>query len=209
MPNHVATIMVVEGGTEAERAEFLKDITVEKNEFDLNKLLKRPEILSQKGSPIKIVTEEEYKELQESNSPQLYQAMTEEQSKNLIAEYGADNWYDWMINNWGTKWGIYDLTCESELKFSYNTAWSPATTFYINISTKYPSLTFYHEFADEGGFFVGYERIQDGVIKETADYKWESENGVEIRKRVRGWYEDEDENEDTPNPIEKDTGNEL
>ena len=42
--------------------------------------------------------------------------------------------YEWCIENWGTKWGIYDCTIVREnlsknngaIKYKFNSAWSPA-----------------------------------------------------------------------------------
>ena len=41
-----------------------------------------------------------------------------------------DRWYNWRVQNWGTKWDCYDLTideCDMPNGFeaSFNTAWSP------------------------------------------------------------------------------------
>ena len=32
--------------------------------------------------------------------------MSKKQSEILKKTYGANNWYDWRVTNWGTKWGI-------------------------------------------------------------------------------------------------------
>jgi hypothetical protein len=56
----------------------------------------------------------------------------------LIDRYGADNWYDWQCNNWGTKWDVYcnnikDWLVKKEWKGPYHitlefdTAWGPPT----------------------------------------------------------------------------------
>ena len=56
----------------------------------------------------------------------------------LIDRYGADNWYDWQCNNWGTKWDVYcnnikDWFVKKEWKGPYHitlefdTAWGPPT----------------------------------------------------------------------------------
>ena len=51
-------------------------------------------------------------------------------------EFGAENWYDWRCNNWGTKWEVNefygvdrqhlnDSLDESIISFGFSSAWSP------------------------------------------------------------------------------------
>lgn len=57
-----------------------------------------------------------------------------ENSRLLQEKYGADNWYDWSVANWGTKWDV--TTCHDcqvigldddtwMLSIEFETAWSP------------------------------------------------------------------------------------
>ena len=49
-----------------------------------------------------------------------------EQSEELIKKYGHDNWRDWSIDKWGTKWNAVESKIsqtENVLKYSFNTAW--------------------------------------------------------------------------------------
>ena len=47
----------------------------------------------------------------------------------LRKEYGADNWHDWCINNWGTKWNSYDSHIAEKTTtyviYTFSTAWAP------------------------------------------------------------------------------------
>ena len=51
---------------------------------------------------------------------------------------GIDNWYDWSVGNWGTKWEASDLNLDDEgtyddcahVTVSFSTAWSPPVNFY-------------------------------------------------------------------------------
>ena len=73
------------------------------------------------------------------------------------------------------------------------TAWSPATPFYVEVSTDFPELTFTHYFADEGGGFIGFETIQNGEIIESGDYKWQSKQAQKVRELLGLETSDEDE----------------
>jgi hypothetical protein len=57
--------------------------------------------------------------------------LTSEQAAELRAKYGATNWYDWQLENWGTKWGTYQLRVHemggdgSPILIEFQTAWGP------------------------------------------------------------------------------------
>lgn len=100
----------------------------------------------------------------------------------LKAKYGFDNWYDWSIANWGTKWDV-DLNYDTpnlkkqgslwELTVRFESAWAPPTTAY--------------EAAEKKGFFITATYYEGGVgfcgLYETG----EAENYIEISETE---YED-------------------
>lgn len=51
-------------------------------------------------------------------------------------EYGADNWYDFCVERWGTKWDIMESSAvinyglKTTVTASFLTAWSPPTGIY-------------------------------------------------------------------------------
>lgn len=59
--------------------------------------------------------------------------LTPEEKGALLKKCGATNWYDWCCDNWGTKWGTYDLNITEfstdgfPILVSFNTAWSPVS----------------------------------------------------------------------------------
>ncbi len=222
MPNHVATIFRAEGNEE-QIEKFIQAITLSEKErksrgkrgddvevnYDFGKLLPCPKELSAVSSPVHIVSEEEYKEAVVKrkaalkNNPKAHLVsglpLTQALSNKYKKEFGADNWYDWMNEFFGTKWGMYDVVLQERgtgvVEFFYMTAWSPATPYFVTISKQFPDVEFYHEFADEGGGFVGFERIQDGKIVGEGNYDWSSDEGISIRENV-GYYHPEDEEEE-------------
>ena len=49
-----------------------------------------------------------------------------EQSEKLKKQHGFDNWYDWSIMNWGTKWNACNTEVElneNVLNYTFETAW--------------------------------------------------------------------------------------
>lgn len=91
---------------------------------------------------------------------------------NERAEYGSDNWYDWCIANWGTKWNSYgypeDHQYNNDGKIQFLTAWSAPHPIMEKLSEMYPDIKLEHEWADEDigmncGRYVYYdgERIEE------------------------------------------------
>lgn len=58
-----------------------------------------------------------------------------------LEKYGAEDWYDWKIANWGTKWDVGGEECDSpeytdgdtEATFHFDSAWSPPTEFFATL----------------------------------------------------------------------------
>lgn len=210
MPNHIATNFRVTGPT-AEVKRFIKDAIGQYSVLSLNNLLPMPSELCMTTSPTRIMTQMEIDKQWadwkaetnpiEKDRPWAL-GITKETSDSYKVKYGVDNWYDWAIANWGSKWGVYDETewdiselednGFSSAKIWYQTAWSPVTEAWKRISKNYPTLEFFHEYADEGGCFVGNQLIRDGNIIEDNDYEWGSDEGIVIREGVGYMLVDED-----------------
>jgi hypothetical protein len=61
------------------------------------------------------------------------------------------NWYNWNINNWGTKWDVEATSHyedETSLEMEFDTAWGPPAGVFYQIKNEFPNLQiswFYHE----------------------------------------------------------------
>lgn len=91
-----------------------------------------------------------------------------------ILEYGADTWYEWCIDNWGTKWNA----CEAKIGDDYlefETAWDAPFPITEELSRRFPELTFSHEWADENlGYNCGKVEFKGG--ESIAEYEFESDD---------------------------------
>ena len=65
-----------------------------------------------------------------------------------VLEYGADTWYDWCIDHWGTKWNACECTIRDNY-LEFETAWSAPFPVIEELSRCFPELLFHHEWADE------------------------------------------------------------
>lgn len=84
---------------------------------------------------------------------------------------GENEWYNWRIKNWGTKWNAYEQK-KKEKEFNFWTAWSMPHEIYLALSLQYPNLTFEVTFADENiGYNCGKVVYQNG--KPIAEFKIE------------------------------------
>jgi len=67
----------------------------------------------------------------DDNDPK--QIALQEQTMHNLSTYGYANWYDWCVNEWGTKWDVDAIeTIELEgdvdhITFGFDSAWSPPT----------------------------------------------------------------------------------
>ena len=79
------------------------------------------------------------------------------------------NWYNWSIDNWGTKWNAYD----SEFGGTgvvFSTAWSCPMPVFEKLSAMFSETTIHVEYADEDlGFNVGTLTFLGGELIESEE----------------------------------------
>lgn len=75
-------------------------------------------------------------------------------------EHGSDNWYDWRVNNWGTKWNSYSCFLEEEeddyVVYTFNTAWGPPTGVIEALREQCPDFSISAFFDEPGMEEAGY-----------------------------------------------------
>jgi len=94
------------------------------------------------------------------NTPE--QLELEEKEKANREKYGYANWYDFCVNEWGTKWDIslssYERLSDTEITLSFDTAWAPPIVAYEKlVEMGYAIRAYYYE---PGMAFCG--RFEDG-----------------------------------------------
>lgn len=177
MPNWCENKIVVNGSDKAIE-EFLDWLDNGKNL--LSKIAPTPKELSERQSPFN---------------------GTKEESAALVAKYGFDNWYDWNIANWGTKWDADTFQIEEgysgdslfEASLAFDTAWGPPDRAIALLAKKFSNLDFYLAYLEEGMCLAGWQRYESGNLisefhsddsesKEWKEFVWEEfghENDME------------------------------
>lgn len=85
----------------------------------------------------------------------------------LVDRYGATNWYDWSIKNWGTKWDAgqahFDATPGRRI-YEFSTAWGPPAEWARAASEQFPALEFSIEYEEPGMCFAGGLVVAEGAV---------------------------------------------
>lgn len=138
-----------------------------------------------------------------------------QQACSNILNYGYPTWYEWRLENWGTKWNAHDnSTIDDDGAVSFSTAWSapmPVISKIVELMVRTPGLhgtmRIEHRWADEDiGNNCGEQSFEidfdDPNPEESTqwdcidDYKMSE---VEARKFARdlwGWEPDDDDDSD-------------
>ena len=78
--------------------------------------------------------------------------------------FKGNNWYDWNVRNWGTKWDVAvhdgeeysdtEITIDTPdtLAYRFNTAWSPPIEAITKLSEQYPDLEMSLSYEEETGW---------------------------------------------------------
>lgn len=80
--------------------------------------------------------------------------------------------YEWCVNNWGTKWGVYDVRLTEAMKYgnglylalSFDSAWSPPTPVIKKMGEMFPDLQISMYSYERGCAFISGIEMQRGEI---------------------------------------------
>ena len=157
--------------------------------FSFTALLPTPPELCGKTAPASIVTEEErQKFLRErdmnNNLFHYSEPITKEMSKDFIKRFGHNNWYNWNINNWGTKWDadVYHIesnllsepnSSEVTIKVCFSTAWSPPTNWFNSLCDmlRDDEVSMEIRYSESGMGFAGTHYFNSGE-------RWDAEGSI-------------------------------
>ena len=164
MPNHVENILSFEG-----------------NEKDIKELM---QCLVIDGSPSVDGFLPMPLELKGTKSP------SRAKDQVLIDKYGHDNWYDWALENWGTKWGFYDGGVINDDSVYFMTAWATPYKAIQKLSEKFPSVTIKVQYADEDfGHNVGEYTFLNGIEIEINIPDGGSYDALKLALDIRGEHD--------------------
>jgi len=183
MPNHTTNQLTVTGPADSivKMKEFAKS---EEAALECNSILPMPEAL--KGTT---------KGFGMANDETLAETHAREQREaKLVEDFGFDNWYDWCVANWGTKWGVYHLgdmplKWHDELEgvsMEFWSAWEPPIPVIAELARRFPDLTFVLDYSDEGGGYAG-QAVFEG--ENDTDYCTQDAALIEAKNQVMGLIE--------------------
>ncbi len=173
MPNWCQNVLLLKGPT-AEVSRLLETVQGEdKTSLSLAKIIAVPEELKQLTAPNRDEDEEE----------------------RLTRMYGAKDWYEFQVNNWGTKWdvdariihdsnatsvGYQSFTAPDEryVQMEFDSAWSPPMYAIDMLAKQFPKVKIHHAYDESGSDFSGYRMYIGGECVEFKD--WESWTNVRM-----------------------------
>jgi len=172
MPNHVEGLIQIYG-SEADLKELMEFVKEGESLLSANKIIPYPE-------KFKKMDEEHYEKYgtRGSQTPE-QKARFEQDTKDgtyLKDGYNSGG-YEWCCDNWGTKWGFYNISVsemfqcpynedgEFLVEYNVNTAWSPAIPVIEALSLKFPNVVIKYWFEDEGWCYpAGCITVKHGII---------------------------------------------
>ena len=144
-------------GTEYEEFNQLPDDVI-----SLNKIVKLPA------------------ELRNTTSPN---RSSEAEKQALIDKYGAADWYDWSIKNWGTKWDVGEvyLDRDSDLgvtDINWNSPWDIPDQAILTLSKQYEDHIILVRFCCEFDEYKGTRVYQNGKELYKSNYQFDEEKDI-------------------------------
>lgn len=155
--------------------------------FSFTALLPTPPELRGLRAPASIVTQQERDTFLDANAMnnRMYgEPITKKMSDDFKKRFGHNDWYNWNVANWGTKWDadVYHMesnlltepnSSEVTLKVCFSTAWSPPTSWFNALCDilRNEEVSMEIRYAEAGMCFAGTHYFNSGD-------RWDAEGRV-------------------------------
>jgi len=124
----------------------------------------------------------------------------------------AEDWYNFRVNNWGTKWEPNTYSFEASasdksnlddgyISIGMDTAWTPPMGIIRKLSELFPEAEFRISYVEPGCCFMGEEHFSNGE----QTYEMYSEDISKIKEKYPQFWEDIDDDEEDLNKEEVDS----
>ena len=203
MPNYCLNRLTLEG-TPKDVAELLAFIKGEHSDFDFNNVIPIPPSIedTQRGS-VSFASEAachylndktinthmqwliDKNQLAEDEITAAITRWIEEKRIDIALGYriienrrqfdGCGDWYEWCVENWGTKW----TACEADVDgnvITFETAWAPCSPIVEKLSELYPKITMEYCYFEPGISLAGRERYCDGECVQIQIYDYDEDD---------------------------------
>jgi hypothetical protein len=75
-------------------------------------------------------------------------------------DFSMPSWWDWRVQNWGTKWNSYDCEVieidDEQIEYRFSTAWSPPEGVIEKLREQYPDIEITAFYDEPGMEIAGY-----------------------------------------------------
>lgn len=190
MPNWCSNYLTVEGDSKQlkeflEKSKRITNLADEKEFFTFSGTYPEPDY---KTTPVALT----YPEISAGFKTGV------EKEKILLNEptIREGSWWDWRVQNWGTKWEPCDTYMHTQTKdnveMSFETAWGPPVEWLEKVSKDFPDLEFNLEYDEPGMCFGGHTYAHGNTFEHEV---WDLDYGSEcchtdIKEDEDGMYED-------------------
>ena len=206
MPNYVKNIVKFKDITWTRFKEILKEINGDGDEgfsFDFNTIIPMPKSLDVEDSSrgdkgyacYRAYVDKIKSKMKKSEKEEIKEKLIKEYEINEdefdlgkiyyenVKNYGANTWYRWCLDNWGTKWNSMYSCVQGDGVISFETAWSTPENVIKEMAKKF-SVGIEVNFADEDiGSNCGiYEYDKNGDLINEVDMNYSKVGEENARK---------------------------
>jgi hypothetical protein len=76
------------------------------------------------------------------------------------SDFSMPKWWDWRVQNWGTKWNSFDCEVtileDDQVEYTFNTAWGPPEGVIYKLRELYPDVSITAFYDEPGMELAGY-----------------------------------------------------